>query len=302
MRGGTRFGAAIGAIALLLRAGSARGQEAEAKPPARAEPAPAPEPNAPAARSAGENAETRASDEGEENEGRLPLSYTERPLTLPRFILNPLAEFNVSKEDATFVNLGLGAAFGVTDDFEIEANVAPLQLSPSFTYGQGEQPGPSLGVTYRYYAGGTEAALHLDATMFTLPGTSGVIVRPGIPFRGHAGKRVRIDFGVFVPVTASHTTAVGLQLPFAIAVDIAEPVHLGVSSGIMVESVTGPSGIDIPFGVFGGYAIGGKGGPIVDIDPFVRWPKAATSDNRAYGSSTLDVFQVGVEIGGFLYL
>ena len=239
----------------------------------------------------------RADEPEETKEGRLPLSYIERPLTLPRLVLNPVAELNVTRDSGDYaVNLALAAAVGITDDWEIHAVVAPLQLSPGVTYGQADQPGPSLGTTYRMLSRGTEAALRLDVTALTLPHTTGAIVRPGMPFRAHAGESVRFDWGVFVNVTASHTTTVGVQLPFALAVDIVEPLHVGVNTGLTLDSIDAPGSLAIPLGFFAGYAIGGKDGPILDIDPFFRWPKVASSDPGP------PPWQLGLEVGGFFYL
>jgi hypothetical protein len=149
-----------------------------------------------------------------------------------------------------------------------------------------------LGTTYRATRGAVELGLHLDATLFTLPGTSGVIVRPGLPVRVHAGHVVRIDFGVYVPVTASYTTEAGVELPFALAINIVEPLHLGVGSGFYFQSLSNPFSITVPFEVFAGYAIGGKNGPVLDIDPFFRLPDLGATEN----------FQVGVKVGSFFYL
>jgi hypothetical protein len=274
VRGGTLLGAAIVTILALvaLPVGSARAQELVPSPDGEDEQAP-----------------------------RLPLAYAQRPLTLPRFVLNPLAEVYAAKAQATFLNATLAAAFGVTDDFEIEAVVAPLQLSPnSATYGQADQPGPSLGVTYRPAHVGAEVGLHLDATVITLPAASGALFRPGIPVRFHAGKNVRVDLGAYLLVTASKTTTVGFALPVAFAVDLAEPFHLGVNSALSIETFDNPFSLAIPFGFFAGYAVGTKDGPVLDIDPFFRWPNVASSDVR--GQNTLDPFEAGVELGGFFYL
>lgn len=276
---------ALGA-SLLLGAVSAQGEETEAKPVPKAGAAPAPgaEPKpGPAAEPKPEPTEARATEgasagENEGENGRLPLSYVERPLTLPRSILEPVVGFEVVKDDATFVNLGVGLAFGITDDFEVQANVAPLQLSPSRTYGQREQPGPAIGTTYRLSHRGLEVGVHLDATLFTLPGTSGVIVRPGFAFRGHAGKRARIDFGAFLPVTSSHTTTAGLQLPFALAIDVAEPVHLGISSGITLQSFDPFSSLDIRSGSSAGTRSGGRTGR--------SWTSIRSSAGRSWRRAT----------------
>ncbi len=227
----------------------------------------------------------------EEAATRLPVSYIDRPLTLPRFVFNPLGEFDVDIEDVTFVNLTLAGAFGVTDDFQVEAIVAPLKLSPVFNYGQSEQLGPSVGGTYRLTHGAAQLGFEVDTTIISLPGLSGAVVRPGFPTRIHGG-RVRFDFGVFLPITASHTTSVGLDLPFALAFDLAEPLHLAFASGLTFAPADNPFQANVPFLVSAGYAIKGKDGPILDIDPFFRLPSVAEGDH----------YQVGIEVGGFFYL
>jgi hypothetical protein len=55
-----------------------------------------------------------------------------------------------------------------------------------------------------------------------------------------------------------------------------------------------------------GYAIGGKNGPILDIDPFFQWPFLLTPGSQSHGliaaeSTHPGVFTVGVSLGGFLY-
>lgn len=51
-------------------------------------------------------------------------------------------------------------------------------------------------------------------------------------------------------------------------------------------------------GVFGGYAIAGAKGPIVDIDPFFSWSRFLGAPN-----TTVDAmdFEVGVDVTGYLY-
>jgi hypothetical protein len=262
---------------------------------------------------AGEAKEDEKGEEKKEQgeEGRLPLSFTERPLTLPRLVLNPLAELSVAKDDDTFVNLGVSAAFGITDDIQLEATPLPFQLSPTLKYGQAEQPGPSLGATFRFLKGSFELGAHADATLVTYSPLSGGIVRPGIPARIHIGKSVRIDAAAYLPIyfidagTGSSTTTVGLQVPLAAAFDIIEPIHVGMNTGARIDDLKAAGNtFAIPFGLFAGYAIGGKDGPLLDIDPFFRWSSFATP---ALSDPNADKFnpgryQVGVEVGGFLYL
>ncbi len=233
---------------------------------------------------------------------RMPLAYAERPLTLPRLALDPAASFGVDREEATLVNLGFALAFGVTDAFEVHAIVAPLQLSPTVRYGQGEQPGPSVGAIYRFSPdAATVAGLQLDATVLTLPETSGAILRPGLPLRSHTGKTVRFDYGFYFPVTIGVSKTVGFQAPFAVAANVSSAVHIGFTSGLSFQTFDAPLNLVMPFGVLAGSAIGGKDGPILDIDPFFRWPQLLSASPPT-GENTAAVFQVGVDVRWFLYL
>lgn len=305
-------GVAIG-TSVLLSVGGAWAEGAEAKPGEKTEAKT--EATAGLKAAEGEPGKVEKGEEKKEGgeEGRLPLSYTERPLTLPRFVLNPLAELYVAKEDIdTFVNLGVSAAFGITDDFQVEAVVAPLQFSPTFKYGQTEQPGPALGATFRLLRGSFELGAHVDATVITYSPLSGMIVRPGIPARLHIGKSVRIDAGAYVPISVispgggvSSTTTVGLQVPLAAAFDIIEPLHVGVSTGVRIDNFNAAGNtFAIPLGFFAGYAVGGKDGPILDIDPFFRWQSFATPSPADPNADKINAghYQVGVEVGGFFYL
>jgi hypothetical protein len=91
---------------------------------------------------------------------RLPVALAERPLTVPRFILEPDIEADVTRiePNATYGNLGIGASFGVTDYLGVRAIVLPLQLAGppgnGFHYGQtSEDRGPGVGATLAFVHG-----------------------------------------------------------------------------------------------------------------------------------------------------
>jgi hypothetical protein len=271
-----------------------------------------------------------------ESEGRLPLAQAERPLTLPKFILNPEVEFNVTAHpsgdgvpSATFVNLNVSASFGVTDDLSVRATVLPLQLSgptdagsSAFHYGQYEDNvGPSGGATYRFLKGDVELGGSLDLSIITREFNSGVAITPGVPVRIHASKKIRIDTGAYLPITRSspsgglaglgaaadpglnplYGSKTGLTVPVSALYDITEPLHVGLATALQIKAL-GDAGHStaVPLGVFAGYAIEGKEGPILDIDPFVTFPGLIAAPD-AYATERGEVI-VGVGVGGFLYL
>jgi hypothetical protein len=267
--------------------------------------------------------------EGGEGEERYPVSFPERPITMGGFILAPALSFTGGAsrfgDDAGphtgFAGIAIGARFGITNDFEVHASVVPIVFAPSpagygglgpFVEGLG---GPSFGARFRFLKGEFEMGVGADLTIFT-NSITGVQIAPGIPMRLHIGKAAALDAAIVLPINAGlglagggplakTETTVGLEVPLAFSIDITEPLHVGVSSGISVESFKDAGQtFGIPAGVFAGYAIAGKRGPLLDIDPFFRWPALLTPGTKGAGADKVDGgdFQIGVEIGGFLYL
>jgi hypothetical protein len=265
---------------------------------------------------------------GEEGEGsmRLPVAEAERPITLPRLVLSPELGYDVvrlpafvapgavpvSVSAAVYSNLSLGVSFGIIDDLTVRAQVAPLELpigAGSFHYGQTtEFPGPSVGLTYRFLRGGVEMGVGVDGTIVTASGLSGASIAPSVPVRIHVGKSFRLDTGVLGLVSTisatgvgSSTTTGGLAVPVSALFDITEPLHVGVSTGFLIGDFKRPGETSVvPLGLFAGYAIAGKQGPILDIDPFLTWPTLFTPgvSNTPTMSGN---YMIGISLGGFLY-
>jgi len=254
---------------------------------------------------------------------RLAVSVTERGLTLPKMILNPELDFDFVRVPggSLFANLSAGASFGVLDDLTVRAQVLPLQLAgpagTGFHYGQAtgllgvDNVGPGVGATYRFLKGKFELGGSLDANIITVSGTSGVVLQPGVPAHIHITEALRIDTGAYLPLTfasvsvlgpsASHNS-VGLAIPGSVLYDITEAIHVGGGTGFeIVDFSDAGHTVAVPLGVFGGYAIAGKNGPILDIDPFFWFPAFLTPG--APGSATgTGLYTVGVSVGGFIYL
>lgn len=257
------------------------------------------------------------------SEGRLPVAEAERPITLPRFVLSPELDFDVTHLAGvgSFGNLSLGASFGITDDFSVRAQVLPLQLAgpagSGFHYGQAtglagiDNPGPGIGATYRFVRGFVEVGGSVDVNIITVQGVTGVVIAPGVPVRIHATKQLRIDTGAYLPITRSTVggvdaaNSVALSIPASVLYDITEPIHVGVGTGFEIVDFSEPGKtVAIPLGVFAGYAVAGKDGPILDIDPFFTFPDLftpGTTGPNAKQTNTGD-YVIGLSVGGFFYL
>src|SRR5262245_51542317 len=86
----------------------------------------------------------------------LPISSSERPLTLPELTLRLDAsggdyhiDFGLFGDvDVGYLQLGLG--FGILDDLEIDAVIVPLFINPDSDDTKLLYGNPFLGVTYRF--------------------------------------------------------------------------------------------------------------------------------------------------------
>ena len=253
-----------------------------------------------------------------------------RPLTLPSLILAPKVGFDVDRQGNTgnYGYLDVSARAGITDDLEVHALVAPLQLwSPgvsTFRYGEATQTqGPAAGVRYRLVRGPVEVAADLVGLVYTVPNLSGGAIQPSIPVRIHATPHFRVDVvptATFVIATETTTVngvgiisvpttpitqttsanAVRLHFPVTFLGNLTERFDLGLTTGLTIYDVhEARNSTGIPLGAVAGYAIPGPHGPVVDIGPYFTFPYLVMP-GRANETNT-GQYVVGVNLTGYLY-
>jgi hypothetical protein len=304
-----------------------------APPPAPTDPATAPAPTDPAAAPARPNVAA-----GEPAAMRLPLAAAQRPLTLPRLILSPRLDFDVTHNVGGVSGYLDGAmAFGLTDDFEMNVLFVPLRLwapNSGVQYGEvGRIEGPSLGALYRFVRGRFELGLGVDARAFTIPNVSGFSVAPTLPLRFHATDKLRLDLTLtvefvhetvtttnVVPGPAAITVTPGsvvlgtgvtagsieqnpvrLFVPLGLVYNLEDSVHVGANTGLTIYDLSDSSNtMGIPLGVSGGYAIAGPSGPVLDINPFFNFPYLLMPGRKSIDNAQQWV--VGLNLIGHIYL
>jgi hypothetical protein len=237
---------------------------------------------------------------------------------VPRFILEPDFDVDVTHIPPTYGNLGIGASFGATDYLGVRALVFPLQLAGpagnGFHYGQtSEDRGPSVGATLAFVHGAVELGVGLDLRVLTAQAISGVAIIPQVPLHIHLGRRVRLDVVPDVNVTRATSSApvgpttpsvsanaVRVDVPVTALFNLTETVHVGVNTGLTIydfNDVRNTTGI--PLGISAGYAFPGKHGPLGDINPFFNFPYLIMPGASAVTNT--GEWVVGLRLDGFLY-
>jgi len=262
-------------------------------------------------------------DPSSQPDGTQPIPYSARPLTLPRLVLSPRVDATLDKlrtdtakaifttQNPKTLNLliGLGASIGIIDNIEVGAVIAPIQVLPTVAYGD-----PSLHGTFRFVKGSFELAGYFGTTFLThdavspqvvlpvLDSNAGVVLQPGLLSRIHLGSRAKIDIGATVPIELGNGARdLGLEVPLELAVNLAEWLHVGATSGFGISNVKDPViNSYVPLGLIAGFAFGAEKGPVVDLGAVFRWPKFA--DPGQSQKFDVDDFQAGVSLAAYVYL
>ena len=187
----------------------------------------------------------------------------------------------------------LSAGYGVTDDFEIDATILPMTFAPAVQYGD-----PSLSGTYRFFnQPAVEIGAFLGITALTHNDNQRgyVTVTPGIPVLLRLGQSLRVDSGLFVPITFGGNSSVLLAaiVPVRATYQITDPLYLGANTGIGIADFSHPGDtIYAPLGMFGGYAISLGCSALVDLSAHIGFPDLYLSGAR--GSIVTDNWETGV--------
>jgi hypothetical protein len=207
---------------------------------------------------------------------RLPLDFSQRPLTLPARVLRLNGDFTVQgvtvsvdtpagriSQSNTLVGLGLGGGYGLTDDFEVGATLAPLTLSPEFQYNS-----PSAYGLFRIARGPTEIGLFGGVTIPTQSGAP-LVFTLGAPalIRTQNG---RLDLGIYFDVNIPDIEGVdpftNTRIPVRFTQQLNPNLGIGLNTGVFVGNNFNFDTGYIPLGVFGQYTLQGvDGGPVADL-------------------------------------
>ena len=203
----------------------------------------------------------------------LPVSFAERPLTLPHGLVRADALFSgrsaqrrfVSGRDSSLHFLGT-IGIGLGEDFEGGLVVLPLELVPDARY---EGIGAfGLG---RYLRGNVEAGVLVEARMSFHHDDSIGQTTVALPFLFRIAPSVRLDVVPrFLAVYADPLETV-LAVPLTVTVHASATFFAGLETGVTVVDLQEGFGEDrrgnafIPAGIFIGGTLRGPSGPRADL-------------------------------------
>jgi hypothetical protein len=199
--------------------------------------------------------------------------YVDRTIPIPPgyflFTLNLNATRSEPPEARSTLGAGLGFGTGIVDGLTAEAAVGPLELWPEVRFQD-----LRFGLLYDL----------IDTHPFELEPTVHVTVNPraghwlsrvepGVVMALRAGHEVRLDTGIYLPISIDKATAIGLSVPARAVIQLTRHVHTAVSSGASLPDLKGGwCSATIPLGVAAGYSAPLGDGVVITVTPSVAWP------------------------------
>ncbi len=157
--------------------------------------------------------------------------------------------------------LNIGAAYGITDNFEIGSLLLPIDFAPGAGFGDLEFYG-----RYRFvHSGGFELGLHIT---LQVPTNTDLGFGFALPMRYRISNAARIDTGVEIELLVDDTRA-NLDLPFTVLFQATRAFYIGPRSGVMSPRF---SELWVPLGLTGGYTVHASRRVAVDLTGAFTWP------------------------------
>lgn len=189
--------------------------------------------------------------------------------------------------------LGLGAAYGITNDLEVGAIFVPLQLSPEVeirdAYGW---------VTLQSRSDVTDVGLRLGV-FAPLADDSKAGLELAAPLQLHMGGSASLDIALISLISFGDETIANFEIPLRLAFNATENVFFGVRSGILLPEFESTA-LLLQLGAFVGYTVEFQDRPATDITVSATWPSFVTAADD-YAQVAGDVFVIGVGANGFLF-
>ncbi len=163
--------------------------------------------------------------------------------------------------EQTILQLTVGAGFGVTDELEVGTVLLPVHIAPNGDFGDIEFYG-----RYALLQGEVDVGAQLT---LALPTNTRFGIGLGAPVIFRMGP-VRIDTGAELELLFGDDTAVDLDLPVAVAIDVGDGFFFGIRSGFFVPDF---EHLALPLMVHAGYTLISGQTPFIDLVGSFGWSR-----------------------------
>ncbi len=193
--------------------------------------------------------------------------------------------------DDTGVSLGLGAGYGITDEFEVGVFLLPIRISPDFDFGNIEFYGRFTFLNEGSVMVAAQAGIGLPTgegdglgTFFLL--SDGLTLTLGVPVALRLNEGFRIETGGEMELILGNNTQIHIDVPAAFLFQLTDVMYLGPTTGLLV--VDGDE-LAIGAGVTAGFTILQNEAPLMDLVAALEFPYFLWTGGL-FDSVNLDIF------------
>jgi hypothetical protein len=237
-------------------------------------------------------------------EPELPVAEAARPPTLPQSVVRVDANtvIGLRPVDSATADLSAGFGIGVTDNFEIGAEVLPLDLAPTVAYGS-----PSVYGAYSVPLGDGASLIPQARVFVPVPEGSRALLDAAAELQFQS-RDVRVSL---IPETSLAFVEGGVDPGFAVPVELTVQPHrrvfLTLDSGVSTDPLdpryNAPradltEGVVVPFGGGIGTTVGRVNDTLTDLSLAAYWPRLAQFADEATTHS--EDFAVIAQIQGII--
>jgi hypothetical protein len=223
-----------------------------------------------------------------------PLSYTERPLTLPGGTWSFAGGAGVGRfwgSDETSLGITAAMSYGIVDAFELGTFVMQLQLLERVVYDR-----PSLYAIAQLFNG---QHFTIGAKLEVVAGIQSYspwTVTIGIPQHYYPTERLRLELGLYVEFVQSETRLTNFHVPASLDLQVTDAVFGSLSTSFVL--IDGEQ-VVIPLGLGIGYTFERDQQPLCDLRAEFQWPLFHQPSSER--PMDLDTLTAGLNVRCFLY-
>lgn len=227
-------------------------------------------------------------------ESQIPENISERPLTITEdtFGITGTAFGGQLAPDNGYLFVGLGADYGVTDDFQLELLLVRISFAPN----SNGLLDPIGGLTYRLLKGPFELGLRAAMTVPFGEPVSGLLA---VPMLVRFAPYLRLDLAPQAQISATKPVSFRANLPVLLRAQLGDRMAIGASALFYLPDLR-RSDLLARLGARFTYTIGERQRADYDLSVFFEAPSIAFSGPNPDEYISDHYFSFGIEVRAFI--